>query len=286
MTYTTSAPQASGAPFHTVLERQVEDIRCSIVNLDSQAPRSAILHDRLSFWVPLNGRTQIYDRRARSYDYHGGGSISITPGGSVWEGHWKGEPQTCVLLEIGDSVLREQARHITYPNRGQMILREDERIRYSMLALYQDLKSPSPASGMFTGHLARGIAMHYIGQYCSTTAVKSAATRSLSAAELRRVYDLVDQRLTSKLTLADLADAVALSVPTFCRRFKSSTGLSPYQYVLQAKIDRAKALLRRSEVALTDLALSLGFYDQSQFTNTFRKIAGICPSEFRRRGRS
>ena len=285
MTYTTSAPPASGAPFHTVLERQVEDIRCSIVNLDSQAPRSAILHDRLSFWVPLNGRTQIYDRRARRYDYHGGGSISMTPGGSVWEGHWQGEPQTCVLLEVGDSILREQARRITYPNRGQMILREDERIRYSMLALYQDLKNPSPASGMFTGHLARGIATHYIGHYCSVaSASKPAGGRSLSAAELRRVQAEVEERLTSKLTLADLATAVGLSVPTFCRRFRASTGQSPYQYVLQSKIARAKTLLRRGDLPLTDLALSLGFYDQSQFTNTFRKITGICPSEFRRLG--
>lgn len=284
MTYTTSAPQASGAPFHTVLERQVEDIRCSVVNLDSHAPRHAILHDRLSFWVPLNGRTQIYDHRARTYDYHGGASISITPGGSVWEGHWQGEPQTCVLLEVGDSILREQARRITYPNRGQMILREDERIRYSMLALYQDLKNPSPASGMFTGHLARGIATHYIGQYCSVASpATSGGGRSLSTAELRRVQAQVEEQLTSKLTLADLARAVGLSVPTFCRRFRASTGQSPYQYVLQAKIDRAKALLR-GDVTLTELALSLGFYDQSQFTNTFRKITGLCPSEYRRRG--
>ncbi|HEY0916146.1 MAG TPA: AraC family transcriptional regulator [Solimonas sp.] len=283
--YTTSATMASGAPFHTVLEREVEDIRCSLVQLEADAPRHAILHDRLSFWVPLNGRRLVYDRRARQYECRGGDSITMTAGGNVWEGAWHGEEsQACVLLEIGDSILHEHSRKgLVHPNGGHMILRQDERIRYSMLALYQDLLQPSPASGIFTGHIARGIAQHYVSHYCRAADAVESDGPGLSAGEMRRVREHVQERLSQKLSLPELAGITRLSVPSFCRRFRASTGLSPYQYVLQAKVERAKALLERQEMPLTDLALSLGFYDQSQFTNTFRRITGVSPRDFRRR---
>jgi AraC-like DNA-binding protein len=283
--YTTSATIASGAPFHTVLEREVEDIRCSLVQLEPEAPRHAILHDRLSFWVPLNGRRLVYDRRAREYECRGGDSITMTSGGNVWEGFWHGEEsQACVLLEVGDSILREHSRRgLIHPNGGRMILRQDERIRYSMLALYQDLLQPSPASEIFTSHIARGITQHYVSHYCRAADVPDADGRGLSALELRRVRECVEERLSQKLSLPELARLTGLSVPAFCRRFRASTGLSPYQYVLRAKVEHAKAVLLRGEMPLTDLALSLGFYDQSQFTNTFRRIAGVSPRDFRRR---
>lgn len=288
MAHASSAAVAATPPrarIHTVLERSVDDIRCSVVELDESAPRHQIGHERLSFWVPLNGRTLMYCERSRPpYEFQGGSSVTMTPGGSVWEGAWNGGGQTCVLLEIGEGVLREFTRDtIVYPNRGRLILKQDERIRYGVLTLHQDLLAPTSASDLFTGHIARGIALHYLSQYCSTREHPDDATRGLPAADMRRVLELIESRLGGKLTLAELAAQANLGVPTFCRRFKAGTGLSPYQFLLQAKVERAKTALAKADCSLSDLALSLGFYDQSQFTNTFKKIAGVCPSEFRKR---
>jgi len=267
----------------TVLARSVDDIRCSLVELDESAPRQRIGHDRLSFWVPLDGRTLMFAGRSRPYEFNGGSSVTMTPAGSVWEGSWQGGRQSCVLLEVGDGVLREFTRErIVYPNHGRLMLKQDERIRYGVLTLHQDLLAPTSASDLFTRHIARGIALHYLSQYCSTRAHPDEAAGGLPAADMRRVLELIQSRLGSKLTLSELAAQTQLGVPTFCRRFKAATGLSPYQYLLHAKVERARTALARADCSLTELALSLGFYDQSQFSNTFKKIAGVCPSQYRR----
>jgi AraC family transcriptional regulator len=63
--------------------------------------------------------------------------------------------------------------------------------------------------------------------------------------------------------------------PRIARKFKKSTGLPPHQYVIARRVDRAKQLLvDRDEVSLAQIALEVGFSDQSQFCNHFRRLAG------------
>jgi AraC family transcriptional regulator len=57
-------------------------------------------------------------------------------------------------------------------------------------------------------------------------------------------------------------------------------GIAPYQYVLQQRVERAKQLLRRGELAIADIALKVGFADQTHFTKHFRKITGVTPAKF------
>lgn len=127
----------------------------------------------------------------------------------------------------------------------------------------------------------RAVAAPYLRRHRSINTATPATPLSLSDSEFRRVRDFIHANLGGKITLTQLADLSGMSVAHFCRRFRNTTGMAPYRYVLQTRIDCAKqALLQRRPLA--DIALRLGFYDQSQFSNTFRRIVGMTPRAFRR----
>ena len=272
-------------PFQTVREFGGDSMHCAVLELDEFTPRYSTGQDRehLSFWLSLSGHTQVFPTRGSPYYSISGSSIATNPPGSIWEGSWRGR-QTCMLLEVSRSVLREFTRsQIVFPNNRQLMVVEDERLKYGMLALHQDLMSPSPAGDLFVGHIARGVTSHYLKTYCACPDAAPLRQQKLSDADLQRVLELIETRLDTKPVLDDLAAMLGLNTASFCRRFKNSTGLPPYQYLLHARVRRAKeALSRQKDPSLSELALKLGFYDQSQFTNTFRKIVGISPRDYRR----
>jgi AraC-like DNA-binding protein len=271
------------APFQTVRESGDRGMHLAVLELDEFAPHYATAGDRLCFWFALDGCTEVFPSRGAPYRLQAGAAVATIPPGTVWDGSWRGR-QTCMMLEVGPSVLREFTRSggIAFPNDRQLTMVSDERLKHGILALHQELIEPSPAGELFVGHIARGITAHYLHAYCAQPGAAPPAGQKLAPLDLQRVQELIESRLEAKPCLEELAGAVGLSVASFCRRFKNSTGLPPYQYLLHARVARAKQALRRRNTSLSELALSLGFYDQSQFTNTFRRIVGVSPRDYRR----
>jgi AraC-like DNA-binding protein len=68
----------------------------------------------------------------------------------------------------------------------------------------------------------------------------------------------------------------------FIRAFKDSVGLSPYQYVLKARVGVAVEMLSKGGLSIADVALAVGFSDASQLNRVFRKVIGVTPTAFRR----
>jgi PAS domain S-box-containing protein len=100
---------------------------------------------------------------------------------------------------------------------------------------------------------------------------------------LTRVVDLVESRLDAPPKVEEMATAAGLSPSVLERRMRSVFGLAPTQFVLRARIDRARALLTGTDRPLADVALACGFYDQPAFTRQFTRLAGETPGQFRRR---
>lgn len=104
----------------------------------------------------------------------------------------------------------------------------------------------------------------------------------VAVASLSRVVALVAEHLDRTLTVAELAAAAGCSTSTLDRRMRRVFSLSPQQYVLRARIDRAAALLRDTPMPIAEVATACGFYDQAVFTRTFGRLAGETPSQFRK----
>ncbi len=98
----------------------------------------------------------------------------------------------------------------------------------------------------------------------------------------RRAKELIAARLAGKLSVVEIADACGLSVNHFSRAFKQSTGLSPLQWLIERRIERAQALMTDVERPLSEIAIACGFADQSHFTRAFKAVVGRSPGALRR----
>src|SRR6266852_6440785 len=106
----------------------------------------------------------------------------------------------------------------------------------------------------------------------------------LPACRLRRVAQYVQDNLHRELRLAELSDLVHMSPYHFARLFKGSSGVSPHRFLVQRRIERARALLAAQTLPIAEIARSVGFRTPSHFATTFRRVTGITPSVYRSGG--
>ncbi|CAI6044487.1 response regulator [Cohnella sp. JJ-181] len=101
---------------------------------------------------------------------------------------------------------------------------------------------------------------------------------------VRQVMQYVERHYQSReLSLSEIGEFVGVTVPHLCSVFKEGTGVTIKQYVSEYRINRAKALLANRELKLFDIALQVGYADGEYFSKMFKKIAGMQPSEYRKR---
>lgn len=103
---------------------------------------------------------------------------------------------------------------------------------------------------------------------------------------LHRVCSFVEAALGGPLTVAQLAEEAHLSQDHLIRTFKEHLGITPHQYIMKRRIERAKELLLSTNTPIADLSMAIGFADQSHLSTTFRKAVGVSPARYRKLRRS
>ena len=99
---------------------------------------------------------------------------------------------------------------------------------------------------------------------------------------LRRVEEYIDLHLGETISLEALADVAGLSLSHFARTFRQSKGMSAGNYLLQRRVERTMELLTGTHLSLAEIALAVGFSDQSHCSRSFCKHVGIGPRAYRR----
>jgi AraC family transcriptional regulator len=108
------------------------------------------------------------------------------------------------------------------------------------------------------------------------------AKGGLAAWQKKRVADHIEEHFAEEIPLLELAQIAGLSPYHFARTFKVSFGMPPHHYVMNKRIERAKQLLAKQDISITEIGFELGFRETSAFTTAFRKMTLQTPSEFRR----
>ena len=125
------------------------------------------------------------------------------------------------------------------------------------------------------------LATHLIRRYASQRLQVRATSDTLPPQTLQQIADYIHSRLEQNIELIELAQVAGMSQYRFVRAFKQSTGLPPHQYMLSCRVERAKHLLRNTQLSLAEISYSLGFASQSHFTATFRRLTTITPKAYR-----
>jgi AraC family transcriptional regulator len=158
----------------------------------------------------------------------------------------------------------------------------DAVLRALCLALKAEVEAGCPGGSCYGESLATSLAVHLVRHYATRPSAAREPRGGLAHYQLRRVLDYMQAHLTEDMPLRALAEAAGLSPFHFARLFKQSTGLAPHQYLIQRRVERAKGLLLTSDAAIADIAVRVGFCDQSHFAAHFKRLYGITPKAFLR----
>lgn len=149
------------------------------------------------------------------------------------------------------------------------------------LALKTALQSDGSASRLYAESMATALSAHLLQNYSASKHKLREYQGGLPKYKLQRVIEFIIDNLADNLLLGIMAQEVGISQYHFSRLFKQSTGLSPYQYVMHCRIERAKILLLQNQLKISEIASQVGFADQSQFTRHFKRVLGVTPKEIR-----
>ena len=100
---------------------------------------------------------------------------------------------------------------------------------------------------------------------------------------LRRARDTMDRDYAKPLDVPALARGALMSAGHFSRSFRAAYGETPYSYLMTRRIERAKALLRRGDLPVTEVCLAVGFTSLGSFSSRFTELVGESPSSYRAR---
>jgi AraC family transcriptional regulator len=212
------------------------------------------------------------------------GDALIVPAGVINATVWKGDAEFS-LLTLCPKFVGEVAHESIDPNRVEPIPQFaafDPLIHQIGLSLKADLEAGCPTGRIFGESAATILAARLLQQHSVRTPKLASDKNGLSSYTLRQVLDYIRSHLSQDLSITDLAQVTGMSPYYFLRLFKKSMHVTPRQYIIQIRIDRAKELLRSRELSIAEIALQCGFTNQSHFTNVFRQITDTTPNIYRR----
>ena len=134
----------------------------------------------------------------------------------------------------------------------------------------------------YTGSLVLMLLKHLIFLDTAYRSSKTTANLKITPKQFNMIKQMIDQRMGEKIYTAELADLIGLSEGYFYEAFKDMTGVSPRQYILTLKTERAKELLLESSESVIQVGMSVGFDNPANFSRMFKKFAGVSPTGFKK----
>lgn len=158
---------------------------------------------------------------------------------------------------------------------------DDPTVRGLAMALAPVFQAPENASQLFFDHISLALALHLSVTYGEASVARLHSSGGLSKQKLNLALQMLDTPARQNVSLTAVSEACGMSVVSFARAFKASTGMPPYRWFNNRRIERAKALLERSVLPLNRIALEEGFSSQAHFSRLFAAATGMTPSEWR-----
>lgn len=213
------------------------------------------------------------------------GDVSITPAGPPTR--WRQSGQSLVVLMrlaqayvqtvAGDECAMDPARfEIQEVFGGRDACLEDLALR-----LLAGLELEGADSRLYADTLTCELTIHLLRRHTTPAVAPDWPRARLAPHKLRRAIQYIDDNLRETLTLDALANAVSLSPGHFAHAFRQATGVAPHRYVLERRVERAKELLRDSDLPILEIAHAIGCSSHSHFSVLFHRVTGMTPSHFR-----
>ena len=218
------------------------------------------------------------DGKLKRYD-HGNGLVDVIP---AFINHWTNWNQEVEFSVI--AICSAWLNHTTQELTGRdvelipQVSIDDPVIQQLALALKTEIQTGCMSGRLYGESVGTALAARLVWNYALSKPEFKA--NGLPQSQLARVTDYIKANLAQDLSILELATLTGMSNSHFSRSFKQSMGATPYQYLLQQRVERAKQLLRQQAISISDIALDCGFANQTHLTKVFRQVTGMTPKAY------
>jgi AraC family transcriptional regulator len=211
-------------------------------------------------------------------------NLIVIPAGVTNFSNWTANASFSIM-SLCPIIFRESSQDLMKSHSHELIpqfIANDQLIYQMSLSLNADIKVGFP-TGQFYGEAIMTMLVARLLQSHSNIIFQTKNIKNgLSRHNLRRVLEFIDSNISEELNLKEISNVSGLSPFYFLRCFKESMNVTPHQYIVKTRIERAKLMLRSNEIPISEISLNCGFLCQSHFTNAFRKFTNTTPLKYRR----
>lgn len=226
---------------------------------------------------------------------HGGEDVPLkTVPGEIWVNppwtpftHKIDEPCFFIILAVEEKRMLDSHPEKLPEEKLQFLNNynlQDDMLKNYIEMFYYEAEKGNPNGVRYLEGLLSTFSEYYIGNYSNfkTLRMERSASR-LKDGAIEVVNNYILENIGEHITIDDLAEELNMSKFYFLKEFKSATGKTPYQYLIDIRMNRAVELLKNESLSLSGIALTLGFSDQSHFSKIFKNQLGDSPGAYRKK---
>jgi AraC family transcriptional regulator len=228
--------------------------------------------------APVRARCLCNERRHSRLQAHG--DADVIPAGL--DGQWSDEA-ACTIFSvwIGDDFAQQTIAQLEL-NSADAQLRprfqmRDPRFQHLAWALHAELEADNASDPLYAESLCTAMVVRLVGAASTLENTRGRLAPKTAA----RVIEFIETHLDQRLTLTELAALAGLSVPHFKVLFRETLGVPVHRYVVQRRVERARALLLQGRLAASRIALETGFAHQSHMAHWMGRLLGVTPRQLR-----
>ncbi len=255
-----------------------------------------VLHPRPDFAIPAHRRHVLVfnlgtpmaatERRSGRAGFLGDDGVMILPAGTARDWHVDSAAEVRHLhVYLDPIVVRGVAADADLdPDRVELADAfgvPAPHMAHAAMALLGELRTRAPAGRAYAEALATVLAVRLLRHHSSVSQSSLRGPSRLPPSALRRATAYIEDNLAEDVGLAAVADAAHFSPYHFARLFKEATGVSPHQYIVRRRVERARVLLATTDRSLAAIAREVGFASGSHLALHFKRLLGTTPSAYR-----
>lgn len=192
-------------------------------------------------------------------------------------------PAQGLYLNLDPAYLGEIALHHDLPVPGLKTHfgEPDPNLQHLLLCLAEEARAPGLGGTLYVQALTQQLMIHLLRRYTVSRPLPDplAWSRRSAYEQIKPALALMQAQFGDDLSLETLAAATHLSPFHFSRVFKEATGQSPHQYLIALRIEQARQLLQAGNMNIAEVAVTVGFSDQSHLTRHFKRLTGLTPKQ-------
>ena len=250
---------------------------------ESTAPKYWPQHTVLLHAVGLPVYLLMEDERVWRKTVSRPGDLIFAPSGDARRFSWTaGSTNMSMSLDprLIEAVVTETVAadpdHISLRPVGHFIDPLLSQIGYAIMGLLKD----SPVDSRLYGESLGVALLHHLLYHHAKRKPVAVQPRELPRPGLTRALDYLHAHFEESLSLEDLAAQAGMSVAHFSRLFRQATGLSPYQYLIRVRCEKACELMSSGRYTVTEVAHAVGFFDHSHFIRHFKRLYRVTPGQW------